>query len=98
MFNRRSFIGSLVNLCRGVLGLTGGSAACARDRLRVLILCDRVALGRVDLEGLKADMASVVLKYFDIDPSHIELEIKRRENETLLLATFPLRATGGANK
>lgn len=75
-----------------------GSAECARSRLKVLILCDRIALGRVDLDVLRSDVTAVVSKYLDIEPDRVKLKVKRRGKDTVLFVIFPLRSAGGCAK
>lgn len=88
-------IRSLAGFCRKVFGFPRGSAATARERLKVIILCDRFELSRAELERLKLEMTTVVRKYLDIDSSGTLAEVKRHGNSrTTLVATFPLRRGG----
>lgn len=93
--SRTLWVEKIAVLFHRLFGPSGGSAECARNRLKVLILCDRIALGRVDLEALRSDMTAVVSRYIDVDPVQVELEVKRRGDKTVLLTVFPLRSAGG---
>lgn len=88
-------IRALVSFCHKVFDSPRGSAASARERLKVIILCDRTELSRTELEKLKLEMATVARKYLDIDPSGTTVEVKRCGNSrAVLVATFPLHGGG----
>lgn len=73
-----------------------GSAARARERLTVMVVCDRAGLDRAGMERLKEEMAAVVARYVEVDARGATLEVRRRAGGgAVLVASFPLAARGG---
>jgi cell division topological specificity factor len=94
---------SIKSIISGLFG-TGGthskeisSGQTAKDRLRVIIVHDRVDLGPGRMEQMRRDIIEVLKKYFEINEGQIELKLENEEGSTALLATIPINTVLGRN-
>jgi cell division topological specificity factor len=74
--------------------LFGKDATCskdvAKDRLRLVLVHDRVNTSPQFIEGLKDDMIKVISKYMDIDEETMEVHFAKTENSVALIANIPV--------
>ncbi len=68
------------------------SSDTARDRLRLVLLSDHLALAPEVVDALRADILAVISKYVEIDSAHADLTFEHRENEVAMLASIPIIA------
>jgi cell division topological specificity factor len=69
-----------------------GSGAMARERLRLVLLSDHLALAPDVVDALKAELLNVISRYVDIDPAQAEVSFEQRERELAMLASVPIKA------
>lgn len=62
----------------------------ARNRLKVILVHDRVDLSPGKMEQLKNDLAEVISKYVEIDQDGIELTLTDSNRQSHLTAQFPV--------
>jgi cell division topological specificity factor len=68
----------------------------ARDRLKILLISDRVNCSPEMTELIKADIAKVISKYMKIDSEHMEVQISTKGRGSLgmknptLFANIPI--------
>ena len=55
------------------------SGEIARDRLKILLISDRIDCSPEVMEMIKKDIAKILCKYMQIDTSTLELEFSRRK-------------------
>lgn len=55
------------------------SSEIAKDRLKILLISDRIDCSPEVMEMIKRDIAKVLCKYMQIDTSTLELEFSRRK-------------------
>ena len=58
--------------------LKKSSREVAKDRLKILLISDRVNCSPEMMELIKADIAKVISKYMKIDADNIEIQINTR--------------------
>lgn len=58
------------------------SCQIAKDRLKILLISDRVNCSPEMMELIKADIAKVISKYMKIDAENIEIQISTVGNRT----------------
>ena len=51
----------------------------AKDRLKILLISDRIDCSPEVMEMIKRDIAKILCKYMQIDTSTLELEFSRRK-------------------
>ena len=55
------------------------SSEIAKDRLKILLISDRIDCSPEVMEMIKRDIAKILCKYMRIDTSTLELEFSRRK-------------------
>jgi cell division topological specificity factor len=68
------------------------SGATARERLRLVLLSDHLALAPDVVDALKAELLAVIARYVDIDPEMAEVSFEQREHELAMLASVPIKS------
>lgn len=68
-----------------------GSGPRARERLEVIVMCDRINLDRSALDALKAELTGVVARYTEVDRDAAKLEVARDRSGVRLVAVFPVK-------
>jgi cell division topological specificity factor len=66
------------------------SSATARERLRLVLLSDHLALAPDVVESLKADLIAVISKYVDVDAAHCDVTFEQQESVVAMLANIPI--------
>lgn len=72
------------------------SRQIAKDRLKILLISDRVNCSTQTMELIKMDIAKVISKYMKIDTSNMEIEISgsnvkgKRLKRPTLYANIPI--------
>jgi len=69
------------------------SASHAKERLHLVLVHDRTALGAEELKSLKDRLIQVISEYVDINPAETEIDIQVEGREQKLIAHIPLRST-----
>lgn len=57
------------------------SKSFAKDRLKVLLISDRINCSPERMEMMKNDLAKVISKYMKIDANRMDIQIKQSEKE-----------------
>ena len=69
----------------------------AKDRLKLLLVSDRVGCSAEVMELMKNDIISVISKYVDIDQEELDIQITKTESENhsgmvpVMVANIPIR-------
>ena len=66
------------------------SSVTARERLRLVLLSDHLALAPDVVESLKADLIAVISKYVDVDAAHCDVTFEQQESVVAMLANIPI--------
>ena len=66
------------------------SGKTARERLRLVLLSDHIALAPEVIAALKAELLEVIARYVDIDPAQADVSFEQREREIAMLASVPI--------
>ncbi|MGH7728920.1 MAG: cell division topological specificity factor MinE [Vulcanimicrobiaceae bacterium] len=66
------------------------SGATARERLRLVLLSDHLALAPEIVEDLRRDLLGVIARYVEFDESAAEVSFEHREREVAMLASIPI--------
>jgi cell division topological specificity factor len=71
---------------------TEPSGVVARERLRLVLLSDHLALSPDVVESIKSDLFAVLSKYVEFDESSCDVSFEQREREVAMLANIPIRS------
>lgn len=81
--------------------LFGKDCACSKDvakeRLRLVLVHDRVNTSPQFIEGLKDDMIKVISNYMDINEKTMEVHFAQTENSVALIANIPINSMKRGN-
>lgn len=72
------------------------SCQVAKDRLKILLISDRVNCSPEMMELIKADITKVISKYMKIDAEHMDIQINTKGNKNgrvkdpILYANIPI--------
>ncbi len=66
------------------------SSVTARERLRLVLLSDHLALAPDVVESLKADLIAVISKYVDVDAANCDVTFEQQERAVAMLANIPI--------
>lgn len=66
------------------------SSVTARERLRLVLLSDHLALAPDVVESLKSDLIAVISKYVDVDADHCDVTFEQQERVVAMLANIPI--------
>jgi len=71
---------------------TETSGATARERLRLVLLSDHLALSPDIIASIKSDLFTVLAKYVEFDETSCDVTFEQREREVAMLANIPIRS------
>jgi len=66
------------------------SSATAKERLRLVLLSDHLALAPDLIGDLKRELVDVISRYVEVDRENIELNFEQREKVIAMLANVPI--------
>ncbi len=69
---------------------SSGSKNIAKERLRLVLVHDRVDISQAVMENLREDLIAVICKYMDIDEDALEVTLSKEDDEVALVANIPI--------
>ena len=80
----------LYELLRKFTGRSTPSKDAAKKRLQFALVYDKLEINDTTLTNLQNDIVDVISKYFEIDKSSLQLEIKREKEISALVFNTPI--------
>lgn len=77
-----------------ILGREKPSAKQAKDRLKLVLIHDRIDLNPGTLETLKDEIIEVISRHVDIDPGAVQIEMTQDGRQQRLIANIPINPSG----
>jgi cell division topological specificity factor len=71
---------------------TTGSSSTAKERLRLVLMTDHLALAPEIIENMKRDLVDVISRYVEVDRSKVEVNFEREDRALAMLANIPIVA------
>lgn len=68
------------------------SGVVAKERLRLVLLSDRINLAPEVVDQLRGDLIATISRYMEIDEVGLDVTFETRENDVALLANIPIKA------
>lgn len=68
----------------------GTAAHTAKDRMRNMLVHDRLELPAGRLESLEEELIAVVGRYFELDKDTTKFDLQQFDRKAALIANFPL--------
>jgi len=76
-----------------ILGREKNSAKQAKDRLKLVLIHDRIDMNPGTMETLKDELSEVISWHVDIDSSGVSIEMNQDGRQQRLIADIPLNPT-----
>lgn len=70
---------------------TVGSGNVAKDRLRIVLVHNRLNMTAERVDNLKRDMLQVLARYFDVDQESFVLDVQRGDRSSQLVTTISVK-------
>lgn len=80
---------------RSLFAKQPSSAQLAKQRLQVVLVQDHLSMPPGTMDAIKAEIAEVISRHLDIDPTGVEVAVERRGHNDELVANIPVRRTQG---
>ena len=77
-----------------ILGRDKSSAKQAKDRLKLVLIHDRIDINPGTMETLKDELIDVISRHIDIDPTSVSIEMAQDGRQQRLIADIPLKPSG----
>jgi cell division topological specificity factor len=74
-----------------LLGRNQSSAQTAKERMKLVLIHDRIDLTPDSLEKLKDELIEVISRHIEIDPNAVRIEMEQEGREQRLIADIPLQ-------
>lgn len=74
-----------------LIGGKASSAENAKERLKLVLIHDRVDLTPDALNALKNELLAVISRYVEIDPNAVQISMAQEGREQRLVADIPLK-------
>lgn len=80
----------MIEFLRRLFAGSPPSADTAKERLRLVLMTDHLALGPEIVEAMKRDLVDVISRHVEVDREHIEVTFERQDRVIALLANVPI--------
>jgi cell division topological specificity factor len=71
-----------------------GSGATAKERLRLVLMTDHLALAPEMIDQMKRDFIEVISRYVEVDRDKVEVSFEREDKALAMLANIPIVSVG----
>jgi cell division topological specificity factor len=79
----------MMDWVRKFFGATSSSTT-AKDRLRLVLMTDHLALAPEIIENMKRDLIDVISRYVEVDREKVEVNFEREDRALAMLANIPI--------
>ena len=69
---------------------TPPSSTTAKERLRLVLMTDHLALAPDLIENMKRDLVDVISRYVEVDREKVEVNFEREDKALAMLANIPI--------
>lgn len=69
---------------------TQPSSTTAKERLRLVLMTDHLALAPELIENMKRDLVDVISRYVEVDRDKVEVNFEREDRALAMLANIPI--------
>lgn len=67
-----------------------GSSSTAKERLRLVLMSDHLALAPEIMDRMKHDLIEVISRYVEVDRDKVEVSFEREDRALAMLANIPI--------
>jgi cell division topological specificity factor len=73
------------------------SSSTAKERLRLVLMTDHLALAPEIIENMKRDLIDVISRYVEVDRDKIEVNFEQQDKALAMLANIPILSVNRPN-
>ena len=73
------------------------SSSTAKERLRLVLMTDHLALAPEIIENMKRDLIDVISRYVEVDREKVEVNFEREDKALAMLASIPIMSVNRPN-
>lgn len=77
-----------------ILGREKKSARKAKERLKLVLIHDRIDLNPGTMDALKDELIAVISRHVQIEPDEVRIEMSQEGRQQRLIADIPLATAG----
>jgi cell division topological specificity factor len=92
----------VIEFLRKLFGGAPPSSSTAKERLRLVLMTDHLALAPELIDQMKRDLVDVISRYVEVDREKIEVNFEQQDKALAMLANIPIisvnRPNGGEPK
>ncbi|HVP21393.1 MAG TPA: cell division topological specificity factor MinE [Anaerolineaceae bacterium] len=81
-----------------LVGSKPKSADQAKERLKLVLIHDRIDLTPDALDKMKNELLQVISKYVEIDPGSVRIQMSQEGREQRLVADIPLKVASSRKR
>lgn len=74
------------------------SSSTAKERLRLVLMTDHLALAPEIIENMKRDLVDVISRYVEVDREKVEVNFEREDRALAMLANIPITSVNRPTK
>ena len=83
----------MTNFLDRLLGREKKSAKVAKERLKLVLIHDRIDINPGTLERLKDELIEVISRHIEIEPYDVSIEMAQDGHQHRLIADIPIKPT-----
>jgi cell division topological specificity factor len=92
----------VIDFLKKLFGSAPPSSSTAKERLRLVLMTDHLALSPELIDQMKHDLVDVISRYVEVDRDKIEVNFEQQDKALAMLANIPIisvnRPNGGPPK
>jgi cell division topological specificity factor len=92
----------VIEFLKKFFGSAPPSSSTAKERLRLVLMTDHLALAPEIIEQMKRDLVDVISRYVEVDRDRIEVNFEQQDKALAMLANIPIisvnRPNGGVTE
>jgi len=89
----------VIEFLKKLFGSAPPSSSTAKERLRLVLMTDHLALAPEIIDQMKRDLVDVISRYVEVDRDKIEVNFEQQDKALAMLANIPIisvnRPSGG---
>jgi len=87
---------NLLHRVQSAFSTRGQSKLEAKQRLKAILIHDKVDLTKAQLDQMKSEILEVISRYVDIETDQVRFCLDRKDDHIALESTVPVRRLGNA--
>lgn len=87
----------MIEFLKKLFGSAPPSSSTAKERLRLVLMTDHLALAPEIIDQMKRDLVDVISRYVEVDRDRIEVNFEQQDKALAMLANIPILSVNRPN-